>query len=362
MNSTEAILKERIKELTCLHEVNSIIVNSDYDQLHLSLEAIAYCLKKAWQFNTYAEVEIKSASYYVKTKGFNPSMVTIKSDIKVFNNADGHILVGYPTNKYAKSDFLEEEVALLNNVSLVVSNLMERKQIKDSEEKVKRQIERTDRLHILGEITAGIAHELNTPLANILGFTELLKERFSDREAARDLQKIVDNTIFSREIVKKLMFFACEMPQEMDVIQLKPIVDNVLELLRPSFKAKNLRLSKSFGVKKVPLKADTVQLTQVLFNLIMNAVYYSPIEGEINVHIEEEGKNVQIHISDEGPGIDSEIGEKIFEPFFTTKTIGEGSGLGLSVVHGIISSHKGSISHRQNHPKGTVFTVNFPKL
>ena len=362
MNSTEAILKERIKELTCLHEVNSIIVNSDYDQLHLSLEAIAYCLKKAWQFNTYAEVEIKSASYYVKTTGFNPSMVTIKSDIKVFNNADGHILVGYPTNKYAKSDFLEEEVALLNNVSLVVSNLMERKQIKDSEEKVKRQIERTDRLHILGEITAGIAHELNTPLANILGFTELLKERFSDREAARDLQKIVDNTIFSREIVKKLMFFACEMPQEMDVIQLNPIVDNVLELLRPSFKAKNLRLSKSFGVQKVQLKADTVQLTQVLFNLIMNAVYYSPIEGEINVHIEEEGKNVQIHISDEGPGIDSEIGEKIFEPFFTTKTIGEGSGLGQSVVHGIISSHKGSISHRQNHPKGTVFTVNFPKL
>ncbi len=362
MNSTEAILKERIKELTCLHEVNSIIVNSDYDQLHLSLEAIAYCLKKAWQFNTYAEVEIRSASYWVKTKGFNPSMVTIKSDIRVFNKVDGHILIGYPANNYSISDFLEEEVALLDNVSLVVSNLMERKQIKVSEEKVKRQIERTDRLHILGEITAGIAHELNTPLANILGFAELLKESIPDKEAARDLQKIVDNTIFSREIVKKLMFFACEMPQEMDVIQLNPIIDDVLKLLQPSFKAKSLRLSKSFGVNNVQLKADTVQLTQVLFNLIMNAVYYSPVGGKINVQIEEAGTNIQIHIKDEGPGIDSEIGEKIFEPFFTTKPIGEGSGLGLSVVHGIISSHKGSISHSQNEPQGTIFTVNFPKL
>lgn len=362
MNSTEAILKERIKELTCLHEVTSIIVNSDYDQLHISLEAIAYCLKKAWQFDKEAEVEIKSGTYRVKTKGFSTLMATIKSEIKVFNKVDGHILVGYPEYKYSKSDFLEEEVVLLDNVSLAVSNLLERKQIKDSEEKVKRQMERTDRLHILGEITAGIAHELNTPLANILGFTELLKERISDKEATRDLQKIVDNTIFSREIVKKLMFFACEMPQEMDVIQLNPIIENVLKLLQPSLKAKKIQLVKSFGAGNIQLRADTVQLTQVLFNLIMNAVYYSPEGGKITVEVAGNEKNNQIFIKDEGPGIDPGIGDKIFEPFFTTKPIGDGSGLGLSVVHGIISSHKGSISHRQNHPKGTIFTVNFPKL
>ena len=105
-----------------------------------------------------------------------------------------------------------------------------------------------------------------------------------------------------------------------------------------------------------------MQLTQVLFNLIMNAVYYSPVGGNITIGITEKGKHIRVWISDEGKGIDPEIAEKVFEPFFTTKPTGDGSGLGLSVVHGIISSHEGTISHEPNTPKGTVFTIEFPKL
>ena len=124
----------------------------------------------------------------------------------------------------------------MDNVSLAVGNLLERKQIRDSEAMARRQMEQTDRLHILGEITAGIAHELNTPLANILGFAELLKESVKDSAAIRDLKKIMDNAIFSREIVKKLMFFACEMPQEMKPVRLKPVIESVLKLLGPSLR------------------------------------------------------------------------------------------------------------------------------
>jgi signal transduction histidine kinase len=245
---------------------------------------------------------------------------------------------------------------------MAIGNLVERKQIRDSEEAVKRQMERADRLHILGEITAGIAHELNTPLANILGFSELLKERITDAKAVRDLEKIMDNAIFSREIVKKLMFFACEMPQEMSVVQLNPIVENVLELLGPSLRNKKIKLSKSFNNETIDHRADTVQLTQVLFNLLMNAIYYSPVGGRIDVGVTENEKKIQIRISDEGKGIDPKNEDKAFEPFFTTKPVGEGSGLGLSVVHGIMGSHKGTISHEPNRPRGTVFTVDFPKL
>ena len=97
MISIEAKLKERIKELTCLYEVTSIIVNSDYDQLGPSLEAIAYCLKKAWQFGDDAQVVIKSNGYYVETDGNNEKLVFIKSDIKVFNRVDDFIEVGYPS-------------------------------------------------------------------------------------------------------------------------------------------------------------------------------------------------------------------------------------------------------------------------
>lgn len=362
MTTAEAKLKERVKELTCLYEVTSIIVNSDYDHLESSLEAIVYCLKRAWQFEDVAEARLSVSDYKAKTDGFSERMVTLNSDIKVFNKVEGQIIVGYPSGKYVVSDFLKEEQTLLNNVSLAVGNLIERKQIRDSEAATRRQMERTDRLHILGEITAGIAHELNTPLANILGFTELLQERINDTSAVRDLKKITDNTIFSREIVKKLMFFACEMPQEMKTVALKPVIENVLKLLGPSLREKNINLTKSFSNDSMQLRADTVQMTQVLFNLIMNAAYYSPHGGNIDVNVTEKGKKIRICITDEGEGIAPENEDKIFEPFFTTKPIGDGSGLGLSVVHGIISSHKGAISHHPNTPKGTIFTVDFPKL
>ncbi|MBM1107639.1 HAMP domain-containing histidine kinase [Aurantibacter crassamenti] len=362
MTTAEAKLKERIKELTCLYDVTSIIVNSDYDELETSLEAIAYCLKKAWQFENDSEVFFTCGNYTVRTKKYNAKMVELSSNIKVFNKIDGHIKVGYPADKYSISDFLIEEQTLLDNVSLAVGNLLERKQIRDSEASVKRQMERTDRLYILGEITAGIAHELNTPLANILGFAELLADKMTDNQAIRDLEKIIDNTIFSREIVKKLMFFACEMPQEMKIVELNAVVENVLKLLQPSLQEKKIKLIKSFNKENIKLKADTVQLTQVLFNLIMNAVYYSPENGQIAVQVTEKSKKIQILISDEGLGIPKKNEDKVFEPFFTTKPLGEGSGLGLSVVHGIINSHKGVIMHKSNNPKGTIFTVDFPKL
>jgi signal transduction histidine kinase len=362
MNSVEAKLKERVKELTCLYEVTSIIVNSDYDQLELSLEAIVYCLKRGWQFVVDTEAHLSVFGYEVQTEDYNTDSVCLTSNIKVFNKIDGRITVGYPASKYTIEDFLEEEQTLLDNVSLAVGNLLERKQIRDSEAATRRQMERADRLHILGEITAGIAHELNTPLANILGFSELLQDSIENPDAVRDLKKIMDNAIFSREIVKKLMFFACEMPQEMIAVELKPVIENVLNLLGPSLREKKINLRKSFNNNSMELRADTVQLTQVLFNLIMNASYYSPIGGNIDVSVTEKRNKIRIRISDEGKGIAPENEDKIFEPFFTTKPIGEGSGLGLSVVHGIISSHKGSILHKPNTPKGTIFTVDFPKL
>lgn len=362
MVTTEEKLKERIKELTCLYEVTSIIVNSDYDQLETSLEAITHCLKKAWQYVQDTEILLESGEYHVQTDGFRPDMVSIQSEIRVFNQAEGLVKVAYPKNKYKESDFLKEEKQLLENVALAVGNLLERKQVHDSEAAIKRQVERADRLHILGEITAGIAHELNTPLANILGFTELLNERITDKETLRDLEKIVDNAIFSREVVKKLMFFACEMPQQMKTVAVIPVVQNVSKLLGPSLQKKKINLKMSFNDEDIELRADTVQLTQVLFNLIMNAVYFSPEGGTIKVAVETKANTIQLRISDEGPGIPPENEDKVFEPFFTTKPMGEGSGLGLSAVHGIISSHKGSITYRPNRPKGAVFTVDFPKL
>src|SRR5690606_24240636 len=97
------------------------------------------------------------------------------------------------------------------------------------------------------------------------------------------------------------------------------------------------------------------------FNLVLNAIYFSPKDGRISLTLEEGRKKITLKIADEGPGIPQENLQKIFQPFYTTKTVGDGSGLGLSVVHGIIRSHRGSIDYQPNSPQGTIFIINFPK-
>lgn len=362
MHTAEQKLKERIKELTCLYEVTSLIVNCDYDDVKKALKGIVECLERAWQFDEETYVALKTSVYDIRTAEKGEDYVFLESPITIFNKAQGSIKVGYPTPKYALEDFLEEEQQLLDNICLEVGNLLERKEIRENEARIRRQVEQSDRLRILGEITAGIAHELNTPLANILGFTELLKEKVkSDVQSAKDLDKIINNTIFSREVVKKLMFFACEMPQEKEIVNIVPIIEDAIDLMRITLSKNGVACELVTSDTAILLRIDKIQLTQVLFNLIVNAIYFSPPESTISVHVIDKKDKVILKIADEGSGIPQEKAQHIFEPFYTTKPIGEGSGLGLSVVHGIVQSHQGKISHAQNTPTGTIFITEFPK-
>lgn len=362
MHTAEQKLKERIKELTCLYEVTSLIVNCDYDDVKTALKGIVQCLERAWQFDQETYVELKTLVYYIRTAEKGENYVFLESPITIFNKPQGNIKVGYPAPKYTLKDFLEEEQQLLDNICLEVGNLLERKEIRENEARIRRQVEQSDRLRILGEITAGIAHELNTPLANILGFTELLKERVShDVQASKDLDKIITNTIFSREVVKKLMFFACEMPQEKEIVDIVPIIEDAIDLMRTTLRQSDVSCAFRTSKKSVELRIDKIQLTQVVFNLVVNAIYFSPAKSTITLDVVDAKDKVILKIADEGSGISKETAQHIFEPFYTTKPIGEGSGLGLSVVHGIVQSHQGKIRHTRNIPTGTIFTLEFPK-
>lgn len=361
--TTEDQLKERIKELTCLYNVSSYIANCNLYDLDPTFKAIAASLKAAILYTEEAFVEMKLGNQLVHAGQRLQDQVFILSAIKVFNLPYGSIKIGYPKSKFNENVFLEEEKQLLKTLASEIGNLIERKQIIDKEKLTKRQMERADRLAILGEITAGIAHELNTPLANILGFSELLKERFAkDKDALQDLDKIMNSAIFSREVVKKLMFFSCEMPHHMELVNINPIITEAINLLKPNFSKKSIECHLQFSEEDITLRVDAIQLTQVVFNLVINAIYFSPKNGHIIVDVSNQPKELVLNISDEGEGIPKEISEFIFNPFYTTKPVGEGSGLGLSVVHGIMKSHRGTIKHSVNKPKGTVFTLTFPKI
>jgi len=362
MNSTESALKERIKELTCLYEVSSIIANSDFDLIEETIKAIAFSLKKAFQHPKKTEVLIEVDSIFVSTQKFKKDNFTLSSKIKVFNTPKGEVVVRLNPSTNEFLGFLKEEKLLLDNVALKIGELYERFEIQKNEASLKRQMEHTDRLSILGEITAGIAHELNTPLANILGFSELLKEELVDNaKAITDLDKIIKNAIFSREVVKKLMFFACEMPKEKKLINLIPNIRNAINLLEATFKKEEVNYKLDIREEALWLRADPVQMTQIIFNLIINAIYFSPKNGTVTIEALGTKKEIILKISDEGIGFKKGDLSKVFQPFFTTKPQGDGSGLGLSVVHGIVASHKGSIVAKNNAKKGATFIVRLPK-
>lgn len=356
-------LKERIKELTCLYEVSSIIVNNDYKELDKTLYSIALSVRRALQFNDDTIVEIHSGPFHLISSALPRKSVTIESDIKIFNEPKGFIIIHYPANKFKKEDFLKEEIILLKTVAVNIGDLLERAAIRENEAVVKRKMEHADRLSILGEITAGIAHELNTPLANILGFAELLKNKENlDLQNAKDIDKIINSAIYSREVVKKLMFFACEMPQNMTEVNIVPVVTEAMNLLESTLTKNEIRYTLQLPKEEVLLKVDTIQLTQVIFNLVLNAIYFSPKNGMIILKMTQTPNKIILKIADEGPGINPENTIKIFQPFFTTKGVGNGSGLGLSVVHGIIKGHRGSIDYKPNTPTGSIFTITFPKI
>ena len=356
MNSTELKLRERIKELTCLYEVSSIISNTDFNSLSTSLEAIIHCLKKAFQYPEHTEISLQLPKQTIETGAINKKL-KIYSSVKLFNTIQGKLTASLSA---PKSSFLKEEKQLLDSVALKISTVLERIEIQQNENSLRRQIERTDRLNILGEITAGIAHELNTPLTNILGFAELLKDQYkSDEKTTADLEKIIQNAIFSREVVKKLMFFACKMPQERKKMDILLVLKNAIDLLKPSLQKEKIKCN-LIAEGELWLKADELQITQVVFNLVMNAIYFSPNNSTITVKAQQKNKQITLQVIDEGSGLTKEAQQKLFEPFYTTKSVGKGSGLGLSVVHGIIASHKGSITAKNNTNKGTTFTVVIP--
>lgn len=358
MNKTEAALKERIKELTCLYEVSSIISDAADQGIEEALRAIVFSIKKGFQFPLGTHVTINTDTFNISTTEKINKSVSISAKINVFKKIKGTLFVCLAPNTYTKKDFLSEEQLLIDNIAIKVGSFLERIEIQKNETSLKRQMEHADRLSIVGEITAGIAHELNTPLANILGFAELLKNDLQEENS--DVDTIIENAIYSREVVKKLMFFSCKMPQEMELINFVPIIKNAVKLLDATFRKEDVQYFIHIKEEELWLKADSIQLTQIIFNLLMNAIYFSPKKGHVTIEAHKTKKNIVLKISDEGKGLTEEDLAKIFQPFFTTKPIGDGSGLGLSVVHGIVSSHRGNISAKNNKMKGAVFTVVLP--
>lgn len=352
-------LQERVKELSCLYDVARLAADRNKD-LMLILSEIVNRIPEAWCYGDQAICELKIRDFHFISAEKEGKTVSQQQQIFVENQQVGTIFIHYPSPQFAKTDFLVEENALLKKLSDEIANLVEKAEIRARENAFIQNFQRQDRLGILGEITAGIAHELNTPLGNILGFAQLILDSDKNKQTQQDARKIVDSAIYAREVVKKLMFFSCELPQQYEFVSLNVICQDGLKLLQPMLDQASIQCEFYPDETNTFLKVDPVQMTQVLFNLVINAVYASPKNSVIRVRLQQAEKALFLKVEDQGCGIPIDVQERIFEPFFSTKPTGEGSGLGLSVVHGIIKAHGGSIQVASEKDKGTIFTIQIP--
>lgn len=359
MNSNEFNLRERVKELNCLYELSRIAGEASSD-IGVIVQKILDVLPQAMQHPSWAEVRIVIGQNEYNTKGFKRTGKAITENLTFNKKKTGTISIGYRRTSTG-NDFLPEEKRLLKTVARELSLVIHRVYIEEDKQKLQLQLQHAERLAFVGELSAGIAHELNEPLGRILGFAQLIHKAGSlNQQQTEDLERIIKASLYSREIIKKLMIFARQMPQQITNVNLNEVVNNILYFIDTRFHSRNIVILRNLDSSLPDIPADEVQVSQVLVNLVTNAVYAMPKGGKINIATKRKGTWVSLLVKDTGVGIPSKIKEKIFEPFFTTKPVGQGTGLGLSVVQGIVESHQGLIKVNTKAGKGTCFEIKLP--
>jgi two-component system, NtrC family, sensor kinase len=226
-----------------------------------------------------------------------------------------------------------------------------------------KQMAQADRLASIGQLSAGIAHEINNPLGIILGFTQLLK-RGEDAGSQRhsDLKTIEKHVRNCQSIVSDLLNFARSAPTQKKRVRIHDTIDEVVNFIRHHSNKGDVVIERHYAPEVPSLMVDEEKIRQVLINLVMNALHAVGKTGTITIstRLDSRLRQVAIRVADTGYGIEPKNLTRIFDPFFTTKPTGEGTGLGLSVSYGIIKNHGGDILVESEPGQGARFTLLLP--
>jgi two-component system, NtrC family, sensor kinase len=218
----------------------------------------------------------------------------------------------------------------------------------------------SEKLASIGLLSAGVAHEINTPLTGISSYVQMLQKKLTDTHYAQLLEKVEAQTDRVARIVKNLLAFARN-PSDLSFhkVDLKNILEEILSLI--DYKLKNMNIRLELELASVPpVNAQGERLQQVFINIILNALDAMPQGGTLGIRLTQEGGQAVVRISDTGTGIKPEHLAHIFDPFFTTKGIGKGTGLGLSISYAIVKEHDGTIQVRSEPGRGSTFTIALP--
>lgn len=226
---------------------------------------------------------------------------------------------------------------------------------------LEKQVQHSDKLALIGQIAAGIAHEIGTPLNVISGNAEyIMMEMGQDNPYKEELETIISQAERIANLIKQLLEFARPKKSNYTRADVNKELLHVIELLKHQFEKSNIKLSLNLSEDIPPIYADCSQIHQVFLNIIVNAIHAVGENGLIEIETFAKDGFVNIKFKDNGIGILPEYLDKIFEPFFTTKEAGKGTGLGLAVSKRIIDEHNGKIEVESTPGVGTIFTVKLP--
>ena len=356
-------LRERVQELTCLYGMAQIAQRPGAS-LEDVLGQVVGLLPPATQYPEVAQARITFDGNAYETAGFTKRPEELVVDVVVNGERRGTVEVGYtePMGHIEGFVFPAEQRNLLTAVARQISLIVERRESEEEKARIGEQLRHADRLATIGQLAAGVAHELNEPLGNVLGFAELvLQGPDLSENVRRDVGKISAASLHAREVIKKLLLFGRQVPTKKTRLDLNEVVEEGLYFLESRCAKEGIALKRILAPRLPLIDADPSQLTQVLVNLVVNAIHATPANGKIAVRTRSDDEYVYLTVEDTGIGMTDEVKRQIFMPFFTTKDVGEGTGLGLSVVHGIVKSHGGSVGFQSGVGRGSRFEVKLPR-
>lgn len=359
---TARALQERVKELTCLYGISQISEKPNR-RLGEVLQGIAALIPRAWQYAEVASARIMLDDKSYETPGFGGGRQRLAADIVVDGKHRGRVEVVYTQHKpkLDEGPFLKEERNLLQAIARQTAFIVERQQAEQDKEKLQKQLTHADRLATIGQLSAGVAHELNEPLSSILGFAQLARKHPRlPRGAMRDIKKIEKASLHAREVIRKLLLFARKAPMITGCVDLNKVVSDALDMFENRFQGEGIEVVRELYAELPPITVDSGRLVQVLVNLIVNSIQAMPQGGRLTIRTTVKEGDVVCIVEDTGTGMTEEVLDKLFVPFFTTKDVGEGTGLGLPVAQGIVRSHGGSIEPKSVPGRGTSFTIRLP--
>jgi two-component system NtrC family sensor kinase len=356
-------LRERVKELTCLYGIGRIAQLPGVS-LGDAIQQIAELLPPAWQFPDIACARIILDGRVFATSGYQEGSYRQTAELTIDGKERGLIEVAYlkEREEFAEGPFLPEERSLIDTVAREVGLVVGRRETEESQATLQAQLRHADRLATIGQLAAGVAHELNEPLGSILGFAQLMQKAPDlPQAAAKDLEKIVKASLHAREVIHKLLVFSRQKPPVKVRVNLNRVVSDGLYFLESRCARAGITLCPVLAPDLPEIPADASQLHQVVVNLVVNSIQAMPDGGTLTIETHTGTDWVSLSVQDTGAGMTNEVREKMFTPFFTTKDVDQGTGLGLAVVHGIVTSHGGSVHVESAPEKGARFEIRLPR-